>query len=71
MPHWLIVALIVLLVAPGAVIVLFGVYALFRAPEPVSPTTEAETPVPEPAAPVTFAATPIQAPVEAEDQDAT
>ena len=49
MPHWLIITLIVFLVAPGAVIILFGVYALFRAAEPQAPAPEPEPPATAPA----------------------
>src|SRR4051794_33967893 len=37
MPHWFLVAFIVFLVAPGAAIILFGVYAFFRASGPGAP----------------------------------
>jgi len=44
MPHWFIVTLVIFLVAPGILIILFGVYALFRSPEPVPPVSPAEAP---------------------------
>jgi hypothetical protein len=48
MPHWFVVALIVFIAAPGAAIVLFGVYALFRASGPGAPVAESGAPPAEP-----------------------
>lgn len=61
MPNWLIVSLIVFLVAPGAVIILFGVYAMFRAPEPQAPTAHPEPTTGTDAAPTTmsFSSSPV------------
>jgi hypothetical protein len=60
MPHWLIVSLVVLLVAPGVAIVLFGVYALFRTSGSDSPATQPETlPAAEPAPAASFSSSPV------------
>src|SRR4051812_27597427 len=61
MPQWLIISLVVLLVAPGVAIILFGVYALFRASGPGAPVTQRDaSPDAEPHAPsMSFSSSPV------------